>query len=110
LSIAGDITVGAKVGVGFASVDNTISETHLAQISGVTVTAPGAATVAALDSTAILAIAVGVGDSTNVTLQAANVTNSITSSATALIGPATGQTAPAEASNMIVGKATIDAN
>ncbi len=110
LSIAGDIVQGNKVGVGFASVDNTIAEAHTAQISGVTVTAPGALTVSALDSTAILAIAVGVGDSARATLQAANVTNSITSSATALIGPAAGQTAPAEASEMIVGEATIDAN
>ncbi len=62
LSIAGNIVVGGEDGVGFSSVDDTIGEAHLAQISGVTVTAPGAVTVAALDSTAILAIAAGLGE------------------------------------------------
>ncbi|HEY1943653.1 MAG TPA: leukotoxin LktA family filamentous adhesin, partial [Roseiarcus sp.] len=108
LSIAGNIVVGGNDGVGFSSVDDTIGEAHLAQISGVTVTAPGAVTVAALDSTAILAIAAGLGSSNQASLQAANVTNAITSSATALIGPATGATVAA-GSTVDAGAVTVDA-
>ena len=108
LSIAGNVVVGGSNGLGVSSVDDTIGVAHTASISGVTVTAPGALTVSALDSTAILAIGIGLGDSTALTVQAGLVLDTITSSTTALIGPAIGATSTA-ATKAIVGGATVEA-
>ena len=93
VSVAGIIETGAGTAVGVSVIDNTVDESHVASVSGVTVAAQNAMFVAAGDSTTILAVAVGLGISTEgYAGEGASVTNTISGGPSASVG-ATGVTA-----------------
>ena len=113
VSIAGIIEAGAGTAVGVSVIDNTIDDSHVASVSGVTVSAQNAMLVAANDFSTILAVAVGIGASTGgYAGEGAAVTNTITGGASASVGAtglAAATTIGGTAAGAAVGALTVSA-
>ncbi len=91
ISVAGVMTAGEGSAVGIALINNAVGNTHVASISGVTVTAQNAVAVSAGDSTTITSIAAGIGASSDgFAFEGASVSNTITGGASATVGSLTG--------------------
>ncbi|WP_082540812.1 leukotoxin LktA family filamentous adhesin [Pseudolabrys sp. Root1462] len=91
ISVAGVMTAGEGSAVGIALINNAVGNSHVASISGVTVTAQNAVAVSAGDSTTITSIAAGIGASSDgFAFEGASVSNTITGGASATVGSLTG--------------------
>ncbi len=86
VSMAGSASAGSN-SIGVTVIDNSVHQGHVARLAGVTVEAGGNVTVAATDTTSILALGLGLGAATGTFAgQAAVVTNRVNSSIDAEIG------------------------
>ncbi len=101
VSLAGNIAVGDN-NIGASVINNSIHQKHIARIAGVEVEAGGNVTVAATDTTSILAIGYGIGVATGgFAGQAAVVNNRVDSSIMAEVGK-TGRRTEIEAANLVM--------
>ncbi|MBS0536807.1 MAG: leukotoxin LktA family filamentous adhesin [Proteobacteria bacterium] len=111
ISVAGVMTVGEGAAVGIALINNAVGNSHVASISGVTVSAQNAVAVSAGDSTTITSIAAGIGASSDgFAFEGASVSNTITGGASATVGSLTGApTTIGTASGNLVGSLAVSA-